>query len=357
MGDLFRLQQHSFQGGLVEVCKLQVLHFCPACDEEENVWTNSGQKRKMRTLALQLARLNWHLEGGVKVSEGGDKDSVSILLVKKSVKGVLIYYIHIYWLACCFSEAEDEKIVQRSDAVTPNGFLWQRLIFPMQLSRRETGEHRTDHFSIWTGGKKSRAASGMFSAGEKGFPWHWHWVNKAFCYSFCRTALVGGVHIHWGVYLQDLGLPDSKLWRVFCSTFCIMVWRGSFSEIFVFWLQQLLLHFHPQFAMVQLFNRWIASNSFFAFNSHSLKLNEQRENNICFRRNFLIQENVKWHHSYKSTFYSFTKSRTICFLLIKMIWKIHWFVVFVKLRFLMIRSQSRSLSWEREFFIVILIKI
>ena len=59
----------------------------------------------------------------MKVSEGGDKDSVSILLVKKSVKGVLIYYIHIYWLACCFSEAEDEKIVQRSDAVTPNGFL------------------------------------------------------------------------------------------------------------------------------------------------------------------------------------------------------------------------------------------
>ena len=197
------------------------------------------------------------------------------------------------------------------------------------------------------GARKAGAASGMFSAGEKGFPWHWHWVNKAFCYSFCRTALVGGVHIHWGVTFKTWAYQIQSFGGYFAQHFVLWFGGGFFSEIFVFWLQQLLLHFHPQFAMVQLFNRWIASNSFFAFNSHSLKLNEQSENNICFRRNFLIQENVKWHHSYKSTFYSFTKSRTICFLLIKMIWKIHWFVVFVQLRFLMIKSQSRSPSWER----------
>ena len=96
---------------------------------------------------------------------------------------------------------------------------------------------------------------------EKGFPWHWHWVNKALCYPFCRTALVGGVHIlQWGLVT----------WA--CQNQSLGWWEKMIAKHFVFWLQQLLLHFYPQFAILQIFNSWISSNSFFTFNSHSLKL-------------------------------------------------------------------------------------
>ena len=151
-------------------------------------------------------------------------------------------------------------------------------IYPPTLRRITSTEYWTDHFSVWTQGKKGCRASGMFSdlspAGEKGFPWHWHWVNKALCYSFCRPALVGGVHIHqWGV-LARFKAPE------------------GFAQNFAFRLQQLFLQFHPQLTLMQLFNRWISSNSFSAFNSHLLKLEEQ-ENHI-----FQTKILRKTHHAF-----------------------------------------------------------
>ena len=262
--------------------------FCNCCDEEENLWTNSGQKSEMRT----LARLNSHQEG----SRG--RDRFSVCWWKKVKK----YILHIIGLPVAFLRQRMKKLFREvvhflSMASSGKGWFSQCNFFGWKLGKTEP--------IIWAFEAEARkAASGMFSdssrlsggAGEKGFSWRWHWVNwvnKPFCCPFCRTALVGGVQCPYtpvlGSYLQDLGCQIQSFGG--CKIFDIFLYSGleedgQFIIYFLYSSKTIVLHFHRKCAMMQLSSRWISSNSFSAFNSHLLKLNERGKYRCLFSSKF-----------------------------------------------------------------------